>query len=67
MVPTSLGAVQQFRVHINDSWQTITLSFRGEDVGSKYNEALWQPVGTLQAIKASSLHLLIEAGEVIPL
>ncbi len=67
MVPSSLHAVQQFRVRFNGSWQTITLRFRGEGVGSKYNEALWQHGDTLKAIKSSSLHILIQAGEVIPL
>lgn len=67
MIPTSYSTVQRFRVRHLGTWQTISLRFRGEGVGGRYSEALWQRVGTLKAIKASSLQQLIDIGEVIPI
>ena len=55
-------AVQHFRAFIDGTWHNLALRFRGEGVGSRYTEALWQLDGTLKAIKAGSLHRLIQAG-----
>lgn len=66
MIPVSINAVRSFRVLIDGTWHPLTLRFRGDGVGSRFHEAVWQRVGTLKAIKASSLQFLIDTGEVVP-